>query len=343
MTLVMLVVLLRGDTFQTVQAEPDLEPPEADAGPDMLVDFVTAARFDGGNSTDDTGVDRYVWTFVHDGEEVTLWGVVAYFPFTVHGEYEVTLNVTDGAGNWDTDTVLVTVITPPGPPRSIMSIDYDGFVDISWGEAEHDGGSPVTSYIFYRGTSPDDLLAMFQTGLSPRFHRDHYVTNGVTYFYAVAAMNDVWLGPWSEVVNATPLGPPPPPQNLTVDVSDGSIILEWDPPNVTGGHAPVQGFTVYRGTSSDLVEPVANLTGEFAYVDTDVEPGTTYHYALGTYSYLGGGPISEMVNATLEEERDTREAVLTIVVLVVPWVVIAWVMVRVIRMPVRDKPDGPDD
>jgi hypothetical protein len=329
--------------MQPVQAKSDVTDPVADAGEDMLVDYVTAARFDGSNSTDNKNVSQYVWTFDHDGEPVTLWGEVAYFPFTVHGEYEVTLNVSDAAGNWDTDSITVTVLTPPGPPSSILSIDYDGYVDMAWGEAEHDGGSPVLGYIVYRGTAPDDLQPLYSMDLANRFLRDVHVSNGVTYYYAVAAMNAIWFGPLSEITNSTPIGPVMAPLNFTVNVDDGSINLEWDTPNVTSGMAPVLGFTVFRGTDPDLVEPVANLSVVYNYTDEDVEPGKTYYYAVSTTTYLGAGPITEILNTTVEEEWETRDFAITMLILVLPWVVIIWFLVRYLKPKKEDEEPGKAD
>ena len=339
MTLALVIIFLRADIIQPVQAEPDVTDPVADGGEDMLVDFVTAARFDGSNSTDDQDISQYVWTFEHDGGPVTLWGQVAYFPFTVHGEYQVTLNVSDAAGNWDTDTIKVTVLTPPGPPSSILSMDYDGYVDVAWGEAEHDGGSPVTGFIVYRGTSPDGLQALYSVDTANRFVRDLYVSNGITYYYAVSAMNAIWIGPLSEIANSTPIGPVMAPLNFTMTVEDGSIHLEWDEPNVTTGMAPVMGFTVFRGTDPDLVEPLANLSLVYDYVDETVEPGKTYYYAVSTTTYLGTGPITEILNTTVEEEWDPMDTTITLIIIVLPWVVIIWFLVRYLKP--REEDEGP--
>jgi hypothetical protein len=341
--LALVIIFLRADIIQPVQAEPDVADPVADAGEDMLVNYVTAAKFDGSNSTDDKNISRYVWTFDHDGEPVTLWGVVAYFPFTVHGEYKVTLNVSDVAGNWDTDEITVTVLTPPGPPSSILSIDYDGYVDVAWGEAEHDGGSPVLGYIVYRGTTQDDLQALYSVDTANRFLRDLYVSNGVTYYYAVSAMNDIWLGPLSEITNSTPIGPVMAPLNFTVTVEDGTIHLEWDSPNITSGMAPVLGFTIFRGTDPDLVEPIANVSVIYNYTDEEVEPGKTYYYAVSTTTYLGTGPITDILNTTVEEEWATRDAVITLLILILPWVVIIWFLVRYLKPSKEDEEPVKED
>ncbi len=83
--------------------------PIADAGPDMKVTAGDRVRFDGTGSTDDVGITNYTWNFTYDGEEQTLFDARPEFQFSVPGTYEVTLNVTDSEGNFDTDTVKVVV------------------------------------------------------------------------------------------------------------------------------------------------------------------------------------------------------------------------------------------
>lgn len=326
--LAVVLILLHGDFLPTASAEDDFTPPVADAGDDMLVNFVTAARFNGTNSTDDVGISQFRWTFEHAGEPVELFGPIAYFPFTVHGVYNVTLNVTDAAGNWDTDTIVVTVLTPPGRPSRIMAIDYDGHVDISWGEAEHDGGVGVSGYILYKGDAPDALMALFMTDSDFMAARDVHVENGVTYYYAVAAFNEIWIGPMTEVVNATPIAAPAPPANISVRSAEERIVIRWDEPNETRGRSPVTGYVLYRGKRSDVLEPIAELDLVDEYIDDDVEVGRTYFYAIGSQSEIGQGNISEVSKVKVEQEVPFRDQVLTITVLIIPWVIaiaaLAW-------------------
>jgi PKD repeat protein len=92
----------------------DITPPIANAGADQLVDEGAAVQFDGSGSTDNVGITGYVWTII-DGTPKTLSGISPTYTFSNPGNYTVTLNVTDAAGNWATDTVTIAVrdITPP--------------------------------------------------------------------------------------------------------------------------------------------------------------------------------------------------------------------------------------
>ncbi|MBA3043626.1 PKD domain-containing protein, partial [archaeon] len=93
----------------------DTTMPVANAGADQIVNEDTLVTFDGSGSTDNIGIGNYTWTFTDQGIPVTLYGANPSYTFYTPGNYTVLLNVTDYAGNWDTDTMWVNVtdITPP--------------------------------------------------------------------------------------------------------------------------------------------------------------------------------------------------------------------------------------
>jgi predicted phosphodiesterase len=109
-----------GTTFDEVtlyknvsEATNHYRPPEADAGENRVIDEDTVNTFDGGNSLNSTDMVSYIWTFV-DVAPQTLSGMSVEYNFTKPGVYVVTLNVSDVRGEFDTDTIAVTVhdITP---------------------------------------------------------------------------------------------------------------------------------------------------------------------------------------------------------------------------------------
>ena len=91
----------------------DATKPVAHAGPDRTVNEDTQVTFDGSSSTDNVGIVSYVWAFT-DVTPKTLTGKNPIYTFATPGTYTVTLNVTDAAGNWDSDAVIITVspVTP---------------------------------------------------------------------------------------------------------------------------------------------------------------------------------------------------------------------------------------
>jgi hypothetical protein len=86
----------------------DTEPPVVNAGPDQDVVEGTTVVFDASDSSDNMEIETYTWTF-KEGVSKTLSGITPTYEFNNAGSFEVTLNVTDVNGNWNTDTMWVNV------------------------------------------------------------------------------------------------------------------------------------------------------------------------------------------------------------------------------------------
>jgi len=93
----------------------DIKTPVAFAGLDIVVDQHETTYFNGSTSSDNVGIEQYLWSFEYNGSTQQLLGSEASFVFHEAGEYDVVLNVTDEENNWDTDelTVMVRDITTP--------------------------------------------------------------------------------------------------------------------------------------------------------------------------------------------------------------------------------------
>ena len=96
----------------------DVEPPVAVAGPDITVDDGQPVTLDGTLSTDNMGVERYLWSFILRGREVNLTGRSTVYKFPAPGVYLVNLTVSDYDGNSATDSMTVTVVDITLPQSS---------------------------------------------------------------------------------------------------------------------------------------------------------------------------------------------------------------------------------
>jgi hypothetical protein len=94
------------DTDTIAVTVRDITSPEADAGGDQRGQVNTPIIFDASGSQDNVGIIAYAWDF---GDGVTGTGVSATYQYTRSEQYEVTLTVTDAAGNSDINIVQVTV------------------------------------------------------------------------------------------------------------------------------------------------------------------------------------------------------------------------------------------
>jgi hypothetical protein len=87
----------------------DTIPPHANAGSDQTISQGDTVDFNASISADNVGIVNYTWTFVYNDTQIILYGMRSEFIFDVPDVYNITLNVTDEAGNWATDIVVITV------------------------------------------------------------------------------------------------------------------------------------------------------------------------------------------------------------------------------------------
>src|SRR5437773_738408 len=100
--------------------------------------------------------------------------------------------------------------TPPSAPQSLAATGGNAQVTLTWQAPASDGGSPITNYRIYRSLSPRTETLLTPVGAVTTYTHSA-VTNGVTYYYQVSAVNNVGEGPRSNEASATPSAPPPPP------------------------------------------------------------------------------------------------------------------------------------
>ena len=81
----------------------------------------------------------------------------------------------------------------------------DASATLSWTAPIIDGGSALTGYRIYRGTSPGNESFLQSVGTTTTFV-DSGLTNGLAYYYKVSAENAVGEGPLSSGTQATPTG-----------------------------------------------------------------------------------------------------------------------------------------
>jgi fibronectin type 3 domain-containing protein len=193
--------------------------------------------------------------------------------------------------------------TVPTAPTGLVASAGNGSVMLSWTAPASNGGSPITGYDVYRGTSAGgESPTPIATNVAGSTYTDTGVTNGTTYYYKVTAVNAVGQSPQSNEANATPKAPaaaPSAPQGLTATGGNGTVALSWTAPASNGGSA-VTGYDVYRGTSAggESSTPVATGVTTTSFNDTGLTNGTTYYYKVTAVNAVGQSPQSNEANAT---------------------------------------------
>ena len=205
--------------------------------------------------------------------------------------------VGEGAQSNERSATPAVVVTVPGAPSLSSASGGSGSVALVWSAPSSNGGSPVTGYRVYRGTSSggETLLATLGnvTGWT-----DSGVVNGTTYYYRVAALNAVGEGAQSNERSATPavVVTVPGAPSLALGSGGGGNVLVWSAPASNGGSA-ITGYRVYRGTSSGgetLLVTVGNIS---TWADTGGANGTTYYYRVAAVNAVGEGARSNEISA----------------------------------------------
>ncbi|WP_255196397.1 PKD domain-containing protein [Halorarius litoreus] len=134
-------------TAATVSIVDGTAPIAVVEGPEGALNVSEAGTFDASNSTDNTEIDSYEWTF-GDGSSAT--GVTVDHAYDAKGNYTVTLTVTDVDGN--TDTASTSIEVGDGvPPSASATVNRTS------------AGLNVTTVSFdASGSSDNDAIASYE-------------------------------------------------------------------------------------------------------------------------------------------------------------------------------------
>ena len=161
--------LNRGDTHTINITVVDLIPPVANAGPDQVVNEGALVLFDGSSSSDNVVISNFNWTFF-DEEHIHVRGIRPSRIFSNPGIYIVTLNVSDNSGNWNTDTMKLTVYDTTLP---IANAGNDSIVDAGSGFTFDGSGSyDNVAIVNYTWTFLDgEIIVLY--GMDPSYRFDN--------------------------------------------------------------------------------------------------------------------------------------------------------------------------
>jgi fibronectin type 3 domain-containing protein len=218
--------------------------------------------------------------------------------FTVDAVNDADLH---SAASAEASAAPVAPTTAPGAPSGLTATAGNGQVSLSWTAPASDGGAQITSYDVYEGTTGDvktTAPAASSKGTSVTVKN---LANGTTYYFKVAAVNTVGVGPASSAASATPaaaITKPGPPSGLTATPGRGQVTLSWTAPTSDGG-AGISGYLVYQGTSPGG-EAGTSVNGSpvsaTSYTVTGLANGTTYYFKVAA------------VNDAKQQGNDSGEA-----------------------------------
>ena len=211
---------------------------------------------------------------------------------TYYFEVAAVNGVGAGPASGSVSATPAAAITAPAAPGGLTATGGKGQVSLSWTAPGSTGGSAITGYIIYSGTSAGGESASPVTG-SPVKGTSYTVTglaNGTKYYFKVAAVNaDKQQGKDSGEASAKTLsasasasaspsasasqspsagasgpagatGIPGAPGGLTATPGNAEARLSWNAPASDGG-SPLVSYRVYQGTSAGfaITTPVTTI------------------------------------------------------------------------------------
>lgn len=103
-------------------------------------------------------------------------------------------------------------------PLNVQAVGGYKHILITWNPPLSDGNKPILGYKIYRGLFPGSEV--YLATVSTNYYNNTGLENDTTYYYRVAAYNEVGTGPQSEEVYAStqPIAQSPEPTPASFDI-----------------------------------------------------------------------------------------------------------------------------
>ncbi|MCL2578165.1 MAG: PKD domain-containing protein [Defluviitaleaceae bacterium] len=117
--------IVNGEIISSMPVDFDSYAPVAFAGYDFYAVEGVAAQFDGLASSDNIGIVSYSWEIDDGTNTTTISGASPTHTFDDPGDYDISLTVSDAAGNTDTETLTVRVLPASGASSLTLTVIDD--------------------------------------------------------------------------------------------------------------------------------------------------------------------------------------------------------------------------
>ena len=237
-----------------------------------------------------------------------------------------------------TETKVAKPMGLPFPPFNVRAVAGDSFVNISWSVPINDGGDPISEITLFRGTDPNSSVSIFTSSIYERSFKDTTVTNGVTYYYSMIAVNSLGKSPKSLPISITPSGKPSIPMNVQIEAGSETITLSWQAPNDNGG-LEITGYKIYRTSTTGsrvLIDP--GEPNNLEYIDRDVVRGSKYLYQISAENENGESPLSEPVNGIVKDSPKQGLVIVAVAILIILFILLGIVAFVIISRQKRNLP-----
>jgi fibronectin type 3 domain-containing protein len=133
----------------------------------------------------------------------------------------------------------------------------------------------------------------------PTTYTDTAVTGGISYSYAVSAVNAVGEGSRSNTVSVIPttVATAPPAPTITVTAGNASATIHWTWPLADGGSPITHLQPFMNGVQIDDLSAPSSLSAG-VYTFNNLTNGTSYSFFIRVVNAIGTSPNSNTVSAT---------------------------------------------
>jgi len=215
--------------------------------------------------------------------------------------YIFTVTATNSVGTGvasSASSPVVPVVTVPSAPTILTATPGSTTITLVW-TAPSDGGSTLTGYNVYQGTSAGGEKyttpvngGTLITGTTVTVNN---LTNAKSYYYTVEAANALGLSVASNEVWAIPAGTVPgAPTAIKAVSGDASATVTWTAPSNRGGSAVAS----YKVTAADSTVPARGgqtctwTTGAFSCTVAGLTNGDSYTFTVTATNSVGTGGVS---------------------------------------------------
>ena len=215
-------------------------------------------------------------------------------------DFQLVATNANGTTNGANETFTTSPPTAPSAPTSVTAAPGNGSVTVSWSAPTSNGGSTITGYDVYEGTTSGQETTTPVNGTTAITGTSYTVpglTNGTTYYFTVEAINSFGNSPASSEVSTTPAAP-----IFTGGGGGGSTTITNAPPpsGTPSGSATILQSSTYSGTSQMTVTGTSGNSTATVTVpagDTSLVGATLSLYSLNTAQLPTAPNGSSLVDA----------------------------------------------
>lgn len=185
----------------------------------------------------------------------------------------------------------------PTAPLSASAAPGNGTATLHWHIPANSGNGPITGYVVtpYRSFVPQSPRTF---PAAPTTQVITGLTNGVAYFFKVAAINSSGLGPQSAASNSIHIGAPGTPTGVKAVPGKNQATVKWVAPKTTNGK-PLTGYVITPVLSGvpQTIRVSNSLTT--THVVTGLLNGRSYTFGVAAKNVNGTGLLSSLSVAVL--------------------------------------------